>query len=76
MLPEIIGEWPPATSTYGHNRELHNASMLMLFMPWRDIRHLKNGHAHFYLAFDEFEKSATEEVRYRIENLQAFYKCK
>ena len=73
-MPEIFGGWPPAL----HNTDdkgLYEASMLLLFNPWRDLGDLKSGHHLFAEVFGAFESMMSEEVRNQIENIQSYYEC-
>jgi len=54
---------------------LYEASMLLLFNPWRNLKNIKNGHGSFGEAFAAFENVMSEQVRRRIDNIQSYYKC-
>ena len=54
VVPNLIGGWPPALDDCSDNG-LYEASMLLLFNPWQDLRKLKNGHNTFGSMFTEFE---------------------
>ena len=75
VVPEVIGGWPPALDDCG-DKGLYEASILLLFCPWRDIKHLKNGHDTFADAFMDFEKRMPNDVRERIDNIQSYYECR
>ena len=49
--------------------------MLMLFMPWRDLQKLKDGHPDFSSAFKIFVRTASREVKFRIKNIEAYHEC-
>src|SRR5882672_8300462 len=54
VVPEIYGGWPPALQDTDDNG-LYEASMLLLFNPWRNLKNLKNGHDSFHKVFVAFE---------------------
>lgn len=68
-VPEMCGGWPPALEDC-EDREVYEASMLLLFDPWRNLKKLKNGHDSFGKAFAEFEGRMSIQVRERIDHIQ------
>ena len=74
MVPEVFGGWLPALQDIADN-DLYEASMLLLFNPWRNLEGLKRGHNSFAEAFRAFESTMTDEVRDRIEHIQSYYEC-
>ena len=75
VVPNLIGGWPPALDDCSDNG-LYEASMLLLFNPWQDLRKLKNGHNTFGSMFTEFEMVMSDTVRERIDNIQSYHDCK
>jgi hypothetical protein len=64
VVPEVFGGWPPALQNITDN-DLYEASMLLLFNPWRNLEGLKRGHNSFAEAFGAFESTMSDEVRDR-----------
>ena len=54
IVPEMFGGWQPTLENF-EDGELYEASMLLLFDPWRELWRLKNSHKTFSKAFAEFE---------------------
>jgi hypothetical protein len=50
----MFGGWPLTLENL-EDGKLCEASMLLLFDPWRELWRLKNGHENFSKAFTEFE---------------------
>jgi len=69
VVPEIFGGWPPALQDTDAN-SLYEASMLLLFNPWRNLKHLKNSHDSFSKAFVAFENVMADKVRSHIDHIQ------
>jgi hypothetical protein len=74
VVPEILGGWLPALQDTDDNG-LYEASMLLLFEPWRNLRNLKSGHDSFGEAFAAFESGMSEDVRNRIDHIQSYHEC-
>jgi hypothetical protein len=74
VVPEVFGGWPPALQNTADN-DLYEASMLLLFNPWRNLEGLKRGHNSFAEVFGAFESTMSDEVRDRIEHIQSYYEC-
>ncbi|KIM91126.1 hypothetical protein PILCRDRAFT_1329 [Piloderma croceum F 1598] len=74
IVPEMLGGWPPALDSC-EDREMYEASMLLLFNPWQNLKELKNGHNSFGKAFAEFEGIMSSEVREKIDHIQSYYEC-
>jgi hypothetical protein len=70
----MCGGWPPALEDC-EDREVYEASMLLLFDPWRNLKKLKNGHDSFGKAFAEFKGRMSIQVRERIDHIQLYYEC-
>ena len=54
IVPEMFRGWLPTLENF-EDGKLYEASMLLLFDPWRELRRLKNSHKTFSKAFAEFE---------------------
>jgi hypothetical protein len=74
VVPEIYGGWPPALQDTDDN-SLYEASMLLLFNPWRNLRNLKRGQNSFGEAFAAFESVMSDEVRIRMDHIQSYHEC-
>jgi hypothetical protein len=74
VVPEMMGGWPVSSNDHW-NRELYEASILLLFNPWRNIRDLENGRNTFGEAFRLFEIGMSEDTRRRVNNIQAYHEC-
>ena len=75
MVLEVFGGWPPTLQNTDDN-DLYEASMLLLFNPWRNMGDLKSGHHSFAEAFEAFKLSTmSDEVRDQIEHIQSYYEC-
>jgi hypothetical protein len=74
VVPEMMGGWPVSSNDH-ENRQLYEASILLLFSPWRNIRDLKNGQNTFGEAFALFEAEMTADTRRRVDGIQAYHEC-
>jgi len=73
-VPEMCGGWPPALEDC-EDGEVYEASMLLLFNPWRNLKKLKNAHDSFGKAFAEFEGWMSMQVKERIDHIQLYHEC-
>jgi hypothetical protein len=75
IIPKIIGGWPLNVDDNTDSEELNSSSMLMVFMPWRDLRKLKYGQPDFSSASNNFFHTGSREVKFCIKNIEAYHKC-
>lgn len=75
ILPRFIGKWFARNNNPDGDNELHDASILLFFKPWRNIRDLKKSDETFQSSFARFLETATEKQRIMVENIQYYHDC-
>ncbi len=74
-LVSIVGRWLPRSDD-ADVRELYCASVLMLLVPWRNVRRdLKAPSETWDEAFQRFEAQCSNAQKYVISGLQYFHEC-
>ncbi|KAJ7127325.1 hypothetical protein C8R43DRAFT_859604, partial [Mycena crocata] len=59
-----------------HLREKYCRLMLIFFKPWRHAQDLKMTHSSWKDAFDEFMKTCSPSVKFKMDNMQILHECR
>jgi hypothetical protein len=75
VLPRFIGKWFPRVNDTNGNNDLHHATILLFFKPWRALQDLKANNETFQHCYALFLETATDKQRTMLENIQYYHEC-
>jgi hypothetical protein len=73
-MPRFIGKWIPDSSK-ADSVNLHAATILLIFKPWRCLAHLKASSESFLESYDLFMTDASVKLKAMIEHMQYYHEC-
>ncbi|KAJ6485266.1 hypothetical protein DFH09DRAFT_949036, partial [Mycena vulgaris] len=75
LVPVPIGPGIPRRDKE-HLREKYCRLMLIFFKPWRHAKDLKESYPSWEGAFNDFVKTCSRSVLYKMDNMQILHECR